>query len=184
MKKFHEKTIISLASAMLFSSGLLLSMQASADYKRCDATIIVNTSGSGNSLMADTLCDTDQIFFEKGTKVYYYGAICSDKKKYNPVEARIILTKKTPDYFSKTVAMKRTEDQAIGNGRKMHIVKDNFVVTESGNYKARIWMTDLDFIRTNNVTPKKTQRQVDVRAFITDNPIEIPNKEHLRSLCD
>ncbi len=175
MKKFHKKTIFSLASAVLLSSGMLISTQASADYKRC----VLEKTVTRPFDSSQAFCLTDPVPLTLGKVAYYYGAVCSDNRRSNLAEAQIgvYLEHPTDPNQAAEIVIKRTEDQLVNLGRTAHLVTGQFIVPASGNYTAEVFVSNVD-LKT------KPTRLVKIRAIITDNPIEIPNKEHLRSLCD
>ncbi len=187
MKQFHKKTILSLASAMLLSSGMLISTQASAAYQRCYQEGGVSSPsyvGLGyKNPFSHFQCVTKAIPLKAKAISHYYGAICSDENNQNPVEAIVKVYAKSGNYPSVelTKLTKKTERKRLKSGQLAHIVSGTFIAPEPANYSAGIAMTSIDSMTSIQDTSPK--RAVILRAIITDNPSEIPNQEHLQSLC-
>ncbi len=201
MKKFHEKTILSLASAMLLSSGLLLSTQASAastqvDPKtaRCDveSNFSMDIKTTQPFLIFDSFkntCRTPRVYFNKGQVAYLYAAVCGNDDKKVPVEA--IISIKTDanegdydrDYINLSTydySSKGTEQQLLGGGRVERFVSTSFTIPVAGYYKANV-VTYPDHLKNYDI---KNLKKLEIKAMITNTFSEIPNNTNERkSLC-
>ncbi len=199
MKKFHKKTVVSVASAILLSSGLLLSMQASATstqvdvpYQRCDirSKSAVDAKITQPFLIFDSFknsCRTPRMYFNKGQIAHTYAAVCGNDDRSVPAEA--IVSIKTAaekgDYDRSYINLsiysnffKSTEQQGVG--RPERLMHNAFTIPVAGYYVANI-VTYLDHSKNYDV---KKLKLLEARAFITNNPRDIPRDEFFTSLCD
>ncbi len=192
MKYLHKKAIFSTASMALFSSMMLIPTQASAAYQRCNLereVALTDFTDPNFDLFSSNACQTPRVYVKANEVFRFYGAVCADNNKKNSIEAIIQIMKapKASDPSKSYVATKLykvTTEQSLEKDRSLRIVYGLFTVPVSGYYAAKI--SGIPEMQYDWVLKKPAliTKSFKVRAIITNNPSEIPNQEHLKSLCD